>query len=255
MPHHLRQTDWCPYREGVTVDPNSQGKDYPQSASKKQKKSKPTIIQTTALVDVGFPNIPVRIPVSIPPNTRVTIKLASPDQPYDFPFKKHTQPGEHEPLSGEPVDPAEPREQEGYYWGYTVRQAQSLSAIFTESPWENGYDVSIGTSERGVPLSTIYPSSSNKIAFNNSDGSAEGRKLPTSFSHALVVFGGPAGIEAAAAADQELADKGIGKGNIRELFDFWVDACPGQGSRTIRTEEAVWLALSQLQIWVRGVNE
>lgn len=103
-------------------------------------------------------------------------------------------------------------------------------------------------------MSSIFPNVNNKIAFNNGSATEESRKLPPKFSHALVVFGGVAGLEAAAAADQELSDKGIGKANIGELFDFWVDACPGQGSRTIRTEEAVWLALSQLHSWVRGVN-
>ncbi|KAE9987023.1 hypothetical protein Vi05172_g59 [Venturia inaequalis] len=261
MPHHLRQTDWCPYREGVTIDPNAQpfGQENSQfGANKKQKKSKSaTLLNTSSMVDCGFPNIPVAIPVAIAPNTRVTIKLASPEQPHDFPYKKHTQPGEHEPLSGEPVDPAEPREEQGYYWGYTVRQAPTLSSIFTESPWEDGYDVSIGTSERGVPMSSIFPgpSTNTKISFNDKNGEETSRKLPNKYSHALVVFGGVAGLEAAAAADQDLAEKGIGKSNIGELFDFWVDACPGQGSRTIRTEEAVWLALSQLHAWVRGTNE
>ena len=32
-----------------------------------------------------------------------------------------------------------------------------------------------------------------------------------------------------------------------ELFDMWVNTCPNQGSRTIRTEEAVLITLARLQ--------
>lgn len=31
------------------------------------------------------------------------------------------------------------------------------------------------------------------------------------------------------------------------LFDMWVNTCPGQGSRTIRTEEAVLITLARLR--------
>jgi len=31
------------------------------------------------------------------------------------------------------------------------------------------------------------------------------------------------------------------------VFDRWVNVCPGQGSRTIRTEEAVWIGLTGLR--------
>lgn len=49
--------------------------------------------------------------------------------------------------------------------------------------------------------------------------------------HALVVFGGLQGLEAAVDADPnlEVADPSV-------LFDFYVNTCLSQGSRTIRTE-------------------
>lgn len=49
--------------------------------------------------------------------------------------------------------------------------------------------------------------------------------------HALVVFGGLQGLEAGVDADPnlEVADPSV-------LFDFYVNTCPSQGSRTIRTE-------------------
>ena len=60
----------------------------------------------------------------------------------------------------------------------------------------------------------------------------------------LIVLGGVAGLEVAVKADEELQ-----KLNVKTpeaLFDFWVNLVPRQGSRTIRTEEAVWLALMGL---------
>lgn len=61
----------------------------------------------------------------------------------------------------------------------------------------------------------------------------------------LIIFGGVAGLEAAVKVDQELA--GLGVKSPEKLFDFWVNLCEGQGSRTIRTEEAVWLGLMGLK--------
>lgn len=51
------------------------------------------------------------------------------------------------------------------------------------------------------------------------------------FRHLLVVFGGLQGLEASVDADQNLdvTDPGL-------LFDLYLNTCPGQGSRTIRTE-------------------
>ena len=67
------------------------------------------------------------------------------------------------------------------------------------------------------------------------------REALRSFDHLLIVFGGVAGLEAAVRNDEEL--EGMGVGRPEELFDYWVDLCKGQGSRTIRTEEAVWVGL------------
>ena len=35
--------------------------------------------------------------------------------------------------------------------------------------------------------------------------------------------------------------------DAHKLFDMWVNVCPRQGSRTIRTEEAVLITLARLQ--------
>ena len=61
----------------------------------------------------------------------------------------------------------------------------------------------------------------------------------------LIVFGGVAGLEAAVKADEELV--GMGVREPEKLFEWWVNLCPDQGSRTIRSEEAVWLGLMGLR--------
>jgi predicted SPOUT superfamily RNA methylase MTH1 len=223
MPHHLKADEWCQYREGITLESN---------------------VTETSQVDVGFSN-PITIDAPIPPYTRVTLKFETQEAPSSFPYQPNAP--ESAMPAAEAVDPAEPREEGGYYWGYTVRQASSLSNVFTEAPFEDGYDVSIGTSERGVPLSDLLFSHGSKKASTS-------RSFPDEFKHALIVLGGVSGIEAAAVADTNLVEKGINKNNVGELFDFWVNACPGQGSRTIRTEEAVWITLSQLHSWIQSAS-
>jgi predicted SPOUT superfamily RNA methylase MTH1 len=47
-----------------------------------------------------------------------------------------------------------------------------------------------------------------------------------------------------------LVAKGLGKTSANELFDAWVNLVPGQGSRTIRTEEAVEFGLCAVKPYV-----
>ena len=94
---------------------------------------------------------------------------------------------------GSLVSPSEPRSQAGLYWGYTVRLAGSLSEVFTGCPHSSGYDLMLGTSEKGQD--------------------AAAANLPK-FQHLLVVFGGVAGLEAALAADSSLTAE-----DPAELFD------------------------------------
>jgi methyltransferase len=193
MPHHLRTAEWCDYREGVTVGALGGGTE----------------------VDVGLSSKRLLPAVQIPPGVRVTVKL---DRNKD---------------EAEVLPPSAPREEVGYYWGFTIRRCTTLSTIFTESPFDGGYDLCFGTSERGRPLTNSLTNS-----------------IPI-FWHMLVVFGGVAGLETAARNDPDLASKGIDANNLEELFDHYINVLPGQGSRTIRTEEAVWLGLMGL----RGVVE
>lgn len=202
MPHHLRSEEWCPYREGVAL---------------RQSKQAGGITHTA--VDCGLPQ-QVHVAVALEEKTRLTIRL--PESP----------PGDRSALEGEPVAPDAPRQEAGYYWGYAVRQASSLSAVFTECPHDGGYDISIGTSERGAPLNSVLDVTSTT-------------HVPATWSHLLIVFGGVAGLEAALSVDVELKAAGVGR--AEEIFDRWVNAVPGQGSRTIRTEEALWVALTGLR--------
>jgi predicted SPOUT superfamily RNA methylase MTH1 len=124
------------------------------------------------------------------------------------------------------VSSAEPREQTGVYWGYTARMAPSLRNVWEDCPFPGGYDLKIGTSERG------------SVSVDDADFS-----LPK-FRHALVVFGGVAGIEECVNADETIPASGE---DSHSLFDMWVNTCPEQGSRTIRSEEAVLISLGALR--------
>lgn len=168
------------------------------------------------VVDIGMPEM-VTITESIPPKTRLTLKM---------PDDSHGKP--------EPVHPAAPRTEAGYFWGFTVRRAKCLSDVFTGSAYEDGYDLSIGTSERGQPLSRAFPNYQEHAAFN----------------HMLIVFGGPRGLEFAAMNDPELGQIGIAGARTKELFDHWVNVLPNQGTRGVRTDEALLIALTGLRrLW------
>lgn len=202
MPHHLRSNEISPYREGLATE---------------RTKQSGAGTGTGTMVNCGLRR-QVFVPVELEPNTRVTVKIRDPPDE-----------GSNHAVEGEAVSPDLPREESGYYWGYSVRQASSLSDVFTECPYDGGYDVSVGTSERGIPIASLL------------DGSG-GSRIKADWSHFLLVFGGIAGLEAALGADQELLDAGVR--TVDEVFDYWVNLVPGQGSRTIRTEEAVWVGLA-----------
>lgn len=121
------------------------------------------------------------------------------------------------------VSPSQPRTETGIYWGYSVRVAASLSDVFAKSPYDSGYDLTIGTSDKGVNVHSLEPRSMR-------------------YNHALLVFGGLQGLEAALENDDRLTvdDPAL-------LFDEYVNIAPGQGSRTIRTEEAILIALAGLE--------
>ncbi|XP_036607014.1 putative methyltransferase C9orf114 homolog [Trichosurus vulpecula] len=188
-PHHVRQEEVLEYREGIVLD-------------------RPTRPGRGSFVNCGMKK-EVQIDKNLEPGLRVTVRLDQQQIP------------ESKSLKGRVVSSQEPRTHAGLYWGYSVRLASCLSAVFAEGPFKDGYDLTIGTSERGEDLASV--------------------QLPN-FSHALVVFGGLQGLEAGVEADPnlEVTDPSV-------LFDFYLNTCPGQGSRTIRTEEAILISLATLR--------
>ena len=224
-PSHTKPDEWIRFREGHVPEMQPNAGRHGGN-------------QTWTYVDCGLPG-PVRVPCTINGNQRVTLKFNDP-QPASWP---HLTPYECENLDVEAVRFECPRVEGGYYWGYTVRYAASLSAAFTETEHPGGYNFIIGTSERGVPLSSILP---DAIAPRNRPTS-NSPKLPDSFKHIQIVFGGVSGLEPVVANDKNI---GLDKENAHNMFDYWVNLVEGQGSRTIRTEEAIEIGLAGLKSYV-----
>lgn len=103
------------------------------------------------------------------------------------------------------VSPRAPYEEQGLYWGYTVRWADSLKSAI--GGVESRYECVIGTSENGERAKKL------KIA------------RP---ARCLVVFGALAGLEPILAAEK--------LGEPSDAFHYYFNTCPSQGSNTIRTE-------------------
>ncbi|CAL4143717.1 unnamed protein product [Meganyctiphanes norvegica] len=185
-PHHLRANQWCLYREGVVSEKS---------------------LKTQSLVDAGL-QTELTIEQKLQPGLRVTLKMPPEAKEMRKPYATV-------------VSPDEPKVKHGFYWGYSVRSADSLSKVFTECRFKEGYDLLIGTSDKGDDVAeTEFPE----------------------FEHALVVFGGVEGLEAALEADTDLEAT-----KPEHLFDYYVNTCPLQQARTIRTEEAVLISLCSLQ--------
>ncbi|KAL0735512.1 hypothetical protein Bca4012_011722 [Brassica carinata] len=159
------------------------------------------------LVDVGLDKCVV-VDQVLSPGVRVTVAMGT-NRDLD--------------LVRQIVPPSKPREEGGMYWGYKVRYASHLSSVFKECPFEGGYDYLIGTSEHGLKIS------SSEL------------KIPT-FRHLLIAFGGLAGLEESVEEDNQYKGK-----NVREAFNIYLNTCPHQGSRTIRTEEAMFISLQYFQ--------
>ena len=129
-----------------------------------------------------------RIDRKLAPGVRCTVKIDP--AAYGKPGAMH----------GSVVSPSAPREDDGSYWGYTTRLATSINDVFDGCPFEGGYDLKIGTSERG-------------------DKSVEDKKFDVpKFQHSLIVFGGVAGIEECVDADESIKIPGS---QSKKLFDMW----------------------------------
>lgn len=222
--HHLRtsQID-CPYREGVTIEHT----EY-EFKGKKQEFTK---------VNIGLSKT-VDIPGHHPINTRITVQVDPADLRKMQAMLSQSMQSPHAALAS-PVDPLEKL---NLYWGYYVRPAGSLTEALSENIFlpsrKNFYDIVIGTSERGDCIDSVEFKKVEKGADQKPT-----KKSKSDFNHILVVFGGIKGLEHSAVCDKEIAN-GDDVGN---LFDYWINTCPNQGSTTIRTEEAILITLSALR--------
>ncbi|KAI8638722.1 putative RNA methyltransferase-domain-containing protein [Parasitella parasitica] len=191
VPHHPGMEEFTLYREGVTLDKSNQDSD-------------------STLVDIGLFRR-ARIDKSVKPGVRVTVELSQPISAAD------TRKGQ-KPIPGKVVSPKVPREKTGLYWGYNIRLASSFSRVMTECPYEDGYDYSIGVSDRDAQ--DMYSCDlENKIK---------------PFEHLLIAFGGPVGgLQEAIEADQDLQ---VGGDDAADLFDMFIDPNAKSGTRTVRLE-------------------
>lgn len=159
-------------------------------------------------VDIGLDE-PINARGSAATGTRVTVHLDNPDGP-------------------KIVAPTVPRTTMGIPWGYTVRVASSIATALIPPAPSKPYDLIIGLSERGTNIHKLpQPDKFNK------------------YSRALLVIGGLAGLELS--IEREQAVLGVSADDSADLFDHWINICPNQGSRTIRTEEALGIGLAVLR--------
>ena len=193
--NHPRRDEECPYREGLVSD-------------------RPVKGNQGSWVSVGLAK-EILLDKRLPPGTRVTVRVGEKGRP------------------GVAVSPREPREKCGLHWGYTVRMATSLAAVWAECPFESGYDLSVGTSDKG-----------------ESEWQGRDFELPR-FRHLLLFFGGVEGIEPLVAADPDLVECDA---DAASLFDRYLNLCPKQGSRTIRTEEALLVGLAALSSYIEDAG-
>lgn len=195
--NHPRSNEQCPYREGLISD-------------------KPARDQGSYAV-VGLQK-EILVDRTLPAGTRVTVRMPDPSAKGGV---------------GVVVPPREPREKMGIHWGYSVRMAKDLPAVWSECPFSGGYDLSVGTSDKG-DTRWLEP----------------GYRMPP-FKHLLLVFGGVEGLEPVVESHPDMAMSGV---DTESLFDMYLNLCPGQGARTIRTEEAVLVGLTALQQHTRRAN-
>ncbi|UKK00262.2 hypothetical protein MACK_000332 [Theileria orientalis] len=212
-PHHLRSSEWLPYREGV-VRLIRRDSSYTSLYADCGIFSSVRVLNKEDLEKIYGLEYLTDEDGDI--YQRVTIRL---DEPSLAKCRKNWKEGkafditESGTLSGYLVDPEEPLKVAGLYWGYVVRESNSFAECQSGCPFnESGeYDLRIGTSERGE----LYSPTTRLPKYNN----------------AIIHFGPVLGLE-------NVIDE------PEKKFDKYYNFCNNQKSRTIRTEEALLIALS-----------
>ena len=180
-------------------------------------------VEGTTRVNCGV-GADVVVPGKIPAGARVTCEIE------DYKAKQ---------VRGKAVASSAPRETDGVYWGYMVRGVKGgLKDVLDGGQWQ--YDLKIGTSERGEKVDAVL--------FGNArtGDPADGGRFSKPYKHLLIVFGGVNGIEQCVDDDENFPHVS-GDECGAALFDAFVNTVPLQGSRTVRTEEAVLLTLAKLR--------
>jgi predicted SPOUT superfamily RNA methylase MTH1 len=242
-PHHPRQHEWAPFREGCGV--TEQCSAHVQSSNQHL---------YTHLADVGLQSLcQLDQPISV--GERVTVAMGDAAQGVRFngcriecnddtmqKKEKHRATSTSNPNAGsegedtrsyyfgKAVDCSTPRKEHGMYWSFNVREAKGLNDAINQCPFAQKYSCVVGTSERAESLHT---SVGETIRSNRGE-------------HMLLVLGGQEGLEAAAETDRKIK----AGSSVSDLFDYYINCIPDQGSRTVRTEEAAFACLAVLQPYV-----
>lgn len=229
LPSHVSRAETPTWREAVSVGRGQSN-------------------HPTRYADAGLDRL-VELDVSVPPRKRLTLDMTPSGPHYSSAVGKY--------LFASVASRDSPPDRDDLYWGYRVRTATCLSNVFAGGELApRGYDVTIGTSERGAPVHRVAGSAAEAASL----------ALPD-FRHALIVFGGVQGLERSVVGDEKLAELGImsqpsdepsadttDSFDVGDLFDFYLNTCPNQGSRTIRTEEAILISLAALNPLLHNPN-
>ena len=271
-PHHPRSTEWTKYREGVVLESNNTNTNTNTKKGVAARTTPTTPTTMTSLVNVGLEK-PVQIHKQLRVKDRVTVRLKDKgfhEEDYEEEAaaaagggggentERAPPPSSSSYYRGKLVSSEEPRKRKGIFWGYSVRIAHGITDALTNGPYssEGGYDLKIGTSERGDVFhpSGPSPSSSSDDADANANAGgvgvgvggqpflqAPGAKGYKGFKHAIIAFGAVDGLEFACKNDvnTQVTDPS-------ELFDLYLNTCASQGSRTIRAEEAMMISMACL---------
>ncbi|SOV19084.1 RNA methyltransferase, putative [Plasmodium gaboni] len=176
------------------------------------------------IVDVGlFSNVLIENVNYINIGTRVTVLFQS--NSYELFQKKNP----NVLFTGKLIHPSVPKLY-NLYWGYSIEILKNLSDIFKLQ-----VDYLIGTSERGKFIDDTM------VSFRDAKS-------------VLIVFGNKDGLEDLLIKEKEKKKNKIFSpekkvkvlNKMLKKFDLFINTCPCQTSRTIRTEEAITITLSLL---------